>query len=346
MPRLATALGLSAGRIGSGLTLSDDTSLSTFTVEGQAVTDGGSMSIDFSHAGETIVDFVIVATPTHPSATVGTKTITPSPIVEGDNTLEFDVTAEDGVTVQHYSLTVRVLTSGVPEITEVEFSADVSRSLHNTHFRISRSTGLVAVVLNAGGIAQTTEIDFGSLVVANFVTGGAGKYFTFWHSGSEYYFWFNALSETDPIASGTGVEVPLVFDVAADLVSAMGGVGFSASASGTVVTVVDNAVGPQTPAVDVTIGGSFVITVTATGEDAASAVGGVTSLIVAYTENDSANTIAGLVASACNTNGWAVGAVADVATFTDSLVGPRTDASNDGSAASSITVTQQGANPS
>ncbi len=89
--------------------LSNDTSLSVFSVEGNNVVDGGSLELDATYIGAVIGDLTIVATKTNAAATVGTKTITPSPLLVGDNSLDFDVLAPDGVTTQHYNVTLTVL---------------------------------------------------------------------------------------------------------------------------------------------------------------------------------------------------------------------------------------------
>ncbi len=88
--------------------LSNDTSLSVFTVEGQNVVDGGSLALDDTYIGDVIGDLTIVATPTNGGATVGTKTVTPSTMIVGANTLAFNVTAADGVTTHHYTVTLNV----------------------------------------------------------------------------------------------------------------------------------------------------------------------------------------------------------------------------------------------
>ena len=105
----------------TGGALSNDTSLSAYTIEAQTATDEGTITLanSYSQGGVSVGDLTIVATPTHAGASVGTMNLTPSTLVVGDNLLEFDVTAEDGVTVQHYNTTIHVLSAGLPEIFEV-----------------------------------------------------------------------------------------------------------------------------------------------------------------------------------------------------------------------------------
>lgn len=89
-------------RPGSGAALSNDTSLSVFTIDGNPVTNGGTVNL-----ANGTTNVTVVATANHPSATVGPIT-GDTGLSTGDNTLEFDVTAEDGVTVEHYSVTLDV----------------------------------------------------------------------------------------------------------------------------------------------------------------------------------------------------------------------------------------------
>jgi hypothetical protein len=81
---------------------SNVTSLSTFTIDGQSVTDGASISVAF---GTESVE--VVATPTDAGAVVDITG--DSELSTGENTVTATVTAEDDVTTQAYTVTVNVL---------------------------------------------------------------------------------------------------------------------------------------------------------------------------------------------------------------------------------------------
>ncbi|NBW73621.1 MAG: hypothetical protein EBR26_04360, partial [Microbacteriaceae bacterium] len=78
-----------------------DTSLSTFTVDGTSVTDGSEVNVDY---GTNAVD--VVATPTDADATVDISGDTN--LENGSNTVSVVVTAADDVTTQTYTVTVNV----------------------------------------------------------------------------------------------------------------------------------------------------------------------------------------------------------------------------------------------
>jgi len=80
---------------------SSDTSLSTFTINGRAVTNGGTIHFPYGTTSVTVV-----ATKTNANATVDTIT-GDSGLIQGDNSLTFTVTAEDS-TVENYSVTIVV----------------------------------------------------------------------------------------------------------------------------------------------------------------------------------------------------------------------------------------------
>lgn len=139
--------------------LSSDTSLSTFTIDGTPAMDGGVQNF----ANDT-TSVTVVATPTHPSAIVGTISGDNS-LATGDNALTFNVTAEDGVTVQTYDVTLHVLTVGVSEVTAITNS---------------------------------------SITSANLITAGSGKGFIISTSVQALGVWFNTGTETEPNFSGQG----------------------------------------------------------------------------------------------------------------------------------------------
>jgi hypothetical protein len=131
--------------------LSNVTTLSVFTVEGQAAVDAGTVNLTGAHVGDVIGDLTIVATPTHGGATVGVKFITPSALAAGDNLLEFDVTAADGVTTQHYDVTLNVLNN------LTTFTVD--GVAHNDTDEIGLASGTTSVTIaatNGGSIEDLT----------------------------------------------------------------------------------------------------------------------------------------------------------------------------------------------
>jgi len=81
------------------------TTLSTFTINGQTATNGGTISVPYLTTSATIV-----AIPTNPDATVS-PFVYPNPLVTGDNTLTFTVRATNGTTTRNYSVTIRVINS-------------------------------------------------------------------------------------------------------------------------------------------------------------------------------------------------------------------------------------------
>lgn len=87
--------------VANAVTNDQDTSLSTFTVDGTAVTDGAVVDVAY---GTTAVD--VVATPTNQDALVDVSGETG--LLAGSNTVSVLVTAADDVTTQTYSVTVNV----------------------------------------------------------------------------------------------------------------------------------------------------------------------------------------------------------------------------------------------
>jgi hypothetical protein len=101
--------------------LSDDTSLSVYTIDSEDVLELSNIS-----RGNGVTEVPVSATPTHPGAS---RTINgssnPDPVAmalsTGDNICTVTVTAEDGVTTEDHVVTVRRLTAGVQEITVANF---------------------------------------------------------------------------------------------------------------------------------------------------------------------------------------------------------------------------------
>ena len=97
----ATGFG-SFATVANATEASNVTSLSTFTVGGQTVTDGSSIDVDY---GTETVE--VVATPTDAGAMV--DIIGETELSTGPNTVLVTVTAEDDVTTQDYRVTVNVV---------------------------------------------------------------------------------------------------------------------------------------------------------------------------------------------------------------------------------------------
>lgn len=213
--------------------LSNDTSLSIFTVDGNSVSDND--TINFTNGTMSVT---VVAVPTHPSATVGAIS-GDSGLVTGDNALTFDVTAEDGVTVQTYHITLHVLTVGVSEVTEIN------------------ATGF----FNTGADLASGSDGYG-IIISN---------------GTERRgFWFNTSTETQPDFSSLGAIIYTEVGVnigdtnAACMISLAGALnanGFTCDITlAPKIIVTDNAFGLRTDAVE---DGSlrFAITITTQGSD-------------------------------------------------------------------------------
>lgn len=95
-------------------------------------------------------------------------------------------------------------------------------------------------------------VDFGTLLVSNFVTGGAGLACYVWGgNNTQFYFWFNTGTETDPGLTGTGIQVVLTGLVTAtDIATAMANVANTSPGPGTwsVITIQTTVFGQQTAA--------------------------------------------------------------------------------------------------
>lgn len=167
MPANALSLDNTAfvARSNVDLGLSNDTSLTTFTIDGNAVTNGGTLNLP---NGTTAV--ALVATPTHPGATVS-LIVGDSGLTTGDNALTFRVTAEDGVTTQDYAVTLHVLTAGVAESISIDFTG-----LNGGGF-MTGSEGLFMVVSDAtrrvafwGQVGTETQPDASAYGVTHYVS--------------------------------------------------------------------------------------------------------------------------------------------------------------------------------
>jgi hypothetical protein len=241
----------------------------------------------------------------------------------------------------------------VPEITQVVTIDDnPPGTLHNTSFQISRSNGAggqerVAVVMNAGALAEQFTLDFGTLTGLDFVTAGEGKTtHVYAQNGTGYTLWWNTGTETEPTgpANPNPIEVAInVVDDASAIAAATAGAtvpDFSLGAIGTVTFFVCLTLGAVT---DPDAGNSgATLTITVQGRNAASPVGGVAAnLFAVISDGDNATDIATATRTATNGQGWTVAQNTATLTFTDSATGVRTDAGNN-TTGFAITIIQQG----
>lgn len=269
-------------------------------------------------------------------------------LATGDNPCTFTVTAEDGAVTLDVTITLHVLTAGVPEMTQVTCEADVAGSKHGTSFAV-RKAGDVAVnvKLNGGTRTQILTLDFTGLGGADFVTSADGLSLQAGSAGRQDGIWFNTGTENAP--AGATIECSFGPDstdeqVANQFINAVDAnlsSVFTSARSGTLVTlttIVPGACGASNG-----VSSGVPITVTQAGRDDASADSG--GLVAAIADAMGASAIGDAIAAAANGQGWTVANAAGVVTFTDSAIGPRTDAA-DVATGFGITVTQQGDDPS
>ena len=147
--------------------LSNDTSLSEFTIDSEDV-----LLLSNIQRGNGVTEVPVTAVPTHPGAT---RTINgsadPDPVMEalstGDNTVTVTVTAEDGVTTQDHVVTVRRLTAGVQEVTNLNFgSAQLFVGENGEGFIISKAGARVGFWAQSGPQSQP---DWSAYGVTNYV---------------------------------------------------------------------------------------------------------------------------------------------------------------------------------
>lgn len=157
--------------------LSGDTSLSTYTIDAEAVED-----TDTIQRGNGVTTVDVIATPTHPSATrtingSGAANPVSMALSVGDNACTVTVTAED-LTTQDHIVTVRRLTAGVQEVTTVDFgsipgplSAFVVSSLEQRHgfFFTTDSSGETPPDLSSYSVTQYHPVYIEGVIAVNMV---------------------------------------------------------------------------------------------------------------------------------------------------------------------------------
>ncbi len=236
----ATGFG-SFASVANATEASSVTSLSTFTVEGQTVTDGSSVDVPY---GTDSVEVVAIPTAAADGATVDITG--DADLVTGPNTVTAVVTAEDDVTTQTYTVTVNVaenddttlgvfavngndvtdgatveLPFGTTEVEYVAEASDVEASVVVTvdEELVTGPNTMTVVVTAANGTSSTTytvtlnvaENDDTTLGVfavnGNDVTDGATVELPFGTTEVEY------------VAEASDVEAAVVVDVADELVT-------------------------------------------------------------------------------------------------------------------------------
>jgi hypothetical protein len=92
--------------------LSADTSLRVFSIAGHPVTNGSSINLGSAYFGKSLSELSIIATPNNNYATVGEKTIVGlGTLVYGNNTVTFNVTAENNLTILPFNVNIFVQSS-------------------------------------------------------------------------------------------------------------------------------------------------------------------------------------------------------------------------------------------
>jgi len=138
---------------------SDDTSLSTFTVNGTGVEDGSTVELA---PGTTAVSVVAVATAASSGAT---RTISGSSVIPGNNTLTVLVTAESGAR-KPYTVTLKVL-DGNTDLGSLTINT-LSQNMNDTKFTFASTTTSINVIATAASSSATvavTGIPTGTAVV-------------------------------------------------------------------------------------------------------------------------------------------------------------------------------------
>lgn len=163
---LGASIGLTTSRRnGEGASLSGDSSLSEFAIDSEDV-----LLLSNIQRGNGVTEVPVTAVPTHPGAT---RTINgsadPDPVIvalsTGDNVITVLVTAEDGDTTSEYSVTVRRLTAGVQEITDLNFMG-AALATNGAGVMISKAGGRVGFWADPGG---TTQPDWSAFGVTEYV---------------------------------------------------------------------------------------------------------------------------------------------------------------------------------
>jgi hypothetical protein len=120
-----------------------NTSLSVFTVNGNAITNSGSFTVAYQ-----TTSVIVVATPASGDA-LRSSIVGATNLHTGNNTVSFTVTAADGVTTQNYSITVIVTDSNT---TLSVFTVNGSPVTNGATFSVPYQTTSVVVVATTSSI--------------------------------------------------------------------------------------------------------------------------------------------------------------------------------------------------
>jgi lysophospholipase L1-like esterase len=217
IPLQSTLLLTGAGAAGAAL--SDDTSLSVFTINGVPVADGGSVDYDISVTAVEVhirptSDFVVSMTVLPSGAFPGNNqwpTVGLDPVIfdfdgmaTGSNTLTVRVVAQDGVTTQDHVVTVRRLAVLDPYTSEVHGGWSLARPLTTAYLGSPAFKGRNATTAAVADINTTTS---GIDKVAMSALVGAGNEVYCSHLYRQVGTWpnfTNATAGTQPrLSSGT-----------------------------------------------------------------------------------------------------------------------------------------------
>lgn len=152
--------------------LSGDTSLASLTVDGNVISAGDTVDVDF---GTTAVE--VVATPTNANATALVSGATG--LVSGDNTVSVLVTAENGTT-EEFFFTVKVAKSNDNSLTGITVNGSTI-SLEDLSFTVSSGTDSVVVGATVSDVEASysvtgqQDLEYGANTVTITVTAANGQ---------------------------------------------------------------------------------------------------------------------------------------------------------------------------
>ncbi len=239
--------------------------------------------------------------------------------------------------------------TGQPEITQIVTVADVSGSLHGKVFFVYDAGGKVGFYINNGAVKERSSISTSGKAGSDFITAGAGKYFVIYANTVKKAVWINTGTETEPavagVTAGNYLDVNIdVLDgdeaIAGAILSTLTSVFFDdSSSSGTDVNVEDKVAIAEG---HIGAGDSDLsVSLLANGRAAATAPGGYSRTIeIAGADDATADFLASAMDDIVD-SAWAIAAVGDTVTMTDSANGARLDAA-DVDTGFTITTTQQG----
>ncbi|NBY43752.1 MAG: hypothetical protein EBQ61_03070, partial [Micrococcales bacterium] len=135
-------------------TLSNDTTLSTFTIDGQTVVDGDEITLDGTRNYVTVI-----ATPSNNNATVKVTGATDLAFYPTVNLVKVTVTAEDG---SHFVYTASVIYPDIADASLSEFTVNGEDVLLGGEIKLPSGTETVDVVVKTRTPIATYEIEGGT----------------------------------------------------------------------------------------------------------------------------------------------------------------------------------------